>query len=233
MLPSGSDPTEFSLSLVCFAVMKLKAIISRALDGSISSEEYESLLNQYAEEGKTSGKQNEDLVYYTKLNAQRSRRVAKTVEVNADLRARIQEIQGPAQWLLITETWCGDAANSVPILSKALESNPHIDLRIVLRDENPDLMDHFMTNGGRSIPKLIALDKDLNVLFTWGPRPQELQKMYDDWRFSEDSDKLPFKEYQVVMQKWYNQNKGEDLQKELLEELTTKLEYSSRSDQPA
>jgi len=196
--------------------MELKAIISKALMQSISAEDYQNILTQYAEEGKTSGQQKEDLIHYTKLNAQRSKRVSKTMEINAELTELIQEIKQPTKWLLITETWCGDAASSVPAISKLLESNLNIDLRIVFRDENPELMDQFLTNGGKSIPKLIAMNPALNVLFTWGPRPSALQKIYDEWRFSEPSEKPPYKEFQVDIQKWYNQNKGKDLQEELV-----------------
>lgn len=122
-------------------------------------------------------------------------------------------------WLLITETWCGDAANSVPVIAKLAELNPAIDLRIVLRDENLELMDQFLTKGGRSIPKLIGLDSGLNVLFDWGPRPEELQKIYWDWRESEN--KIPYSEFHLVIQKWYNENKARGIQKELYESLNS------------
>ena len=62
------------------------------------------------------------------------------------------------------------------------EVNSNINLQLVLRDENLELMDLFLTNGGRSIPKLIALDKDLNILFTWGPRPQTATNMVLDYK---------------------------------------------------
>ena len=76
-------------------------------------------------------------------------------------------------------------------------------------------MDRFLTNGGRSIPKLIALDENSNVLYTWGPRPQEAQELYDEWRFSEN--KVPYKEFQIELQKWYNKDGGASLQMELLD----------------
>ena len=170
------------------------------------------MFTSFASEGKTSGEQKEDLIHYTKLNAQRSKRIAKTSVLHPDL---IKKVQGLSKqtWLLITETWCGDAANSVPLISKVAELNEGIDLRIVLRDEHTELMDHFLTKGGRSIPKLIALDADLNVLFDWGPRPEELQRIYWDWRDSEN--KMPYSEFHLVIQKWYNDNKLEAIQSEL------------------
>lgn len=198
--------------------MQIKQIIEQALTQSISYQEYQDILNQFAKEGKTSGEQKEDLVYYTKLNAQRSRRIEKTTSLNSDMIASIKSL--PRQkWLLITETWCGDAANSVPVIAELAKLNPNIDLRIVFRDEHPELIDQFLTKGGRSIPKLIVLNEQLDVLFDWGPRPEELQAIYWDWRSQEDRE--PYKEFQVTIQKWYNENKSKALQGELLNKFQT------------
>jgi len=198
--------------------MSLQTIISEALDHSMSYEAYHQLFTEYAENGKTSGpKQSDDLVHYTKLNAQRSKRIAKTTNLNPALVKAVQSL--PKQtWILITETWCGDAANSVPVIAKLAELNSDIDLRIVLRDEQLELMDQFLTKGGRSIPKLITLDESLEVQFTWGPRPEELQKIYWDWRESENS--MPYSEFHLVIQKWYNDNKSVAIQDEFERELT-------------
>lgn len=177
------------------------------------------MLQSFSREGKTSGAQKEDLVHYTKLNAQRSRRIAKTSVIAPALEKHIRNL--PAQtWLLITETWCGDAANSVPLIAKLAELNEKIDLRVVLRDENADLMDQFLTKGGRSIPKLIGLDDELSVLFDWGPRPEELQQIYWDWRDSDADGKMPYSEFHLVIQKWYNDNKSVALQEELSEKIS-------------
>jgi hypothetical protein len=195
--------------------MRLKDIIKEALAQSISIDRYAEMLSSYAESGRTSGKQTEDLIYYTKLNAQRSKRIAKNVSINARLKEVIRQFDTSTKWLLITETWCGDAANSIPVIAKAVAENPEIELRVVFRDEQPELMDQFLTNGGRSIPKLIALNSWHEVLFTWGPRPKEAQELYDSWRFSDEKIKVPYSEFQVTLQKWYNQNAGEALQVEL------------------
>ncbi|MEP1035305.1 thioredoxin family protein [Ekhidna sp.] len=203
--------------------MDIKNIIANSLNQSHSADEYQVILNSFATEGKTSGEQKEDLIYYTKLNAQRSRRIGKTSIIGPNLVEQIQAM--PKQtWLLITETWCGDAANSVPIISKLAELNPSIELRIVLRDENLELMDQFLTKGGRSIPKLIALDEELNVLFDWGPRPKEAQDLYWGWRARDDRE--PYKEFQVTLQKWYNENKSVAIQQELSELVMAKMSSS-------
>lgn len=195
--------------------MKLKTIINDSLKRSISPEGYQFLLADYATSGKTSGSdQKEDLIQYTKLNAQRSKRVTKTTALSTELVEMIQTL--PKQtWLLISETWCGDAASSVPVIIKLAALSTSIDLRIVLRDENPELMDQFLTKGGRSIPKLIALNELSDVLFTWGPRPEELQKIYWEWRNAEN--KMPYSEFHLVIQKWYNENRSNAIQQELQE----------------
>lgn len=194
----------------------LVSIMKKALTSSLSSTEYYDLLQTYAADGKTTGpEQNEDLIYYTKLNAQRGKRISKTVQLSEDLVSKLDSTQEKQTWILISESWCGDAANSVPVLSKLAEGSSNIDLRVVLRDSNPDLMNEFLTNGGKSIPKLIVVNEAFDVKYTWGPRPLEAQKLYDEWRFSEN--KVPYKEFQVELQKWYNTDKGQSVQKEISE----------------
>lgn len=193
---------------------KTKEIIQDSIKDSFSSSEYTNLLQEYAKDGKTTGEQKEDLIYYTKLNAQRSKRIGKTVKLDLDLVAKMKSLEEKQNWILITESWCGDAANGVPVLSALSELNKNIDLRIVLRDTNIELMDEFLTNGGRSIPKLIVTDQEFNVLYSWGPRPKPAQKLYDEWRNNEN--KIPYKEFQVDLQKWYNQDASASMQQELI-----------------
>lgn len=128
--------------------LALDEIIESSLQNSISYEEYSDLLQTYAREEKTTGPtRSEDLVHYTKLNAQRSKRITKTVQLNEQLVAGLSNISEKHTWLLITESWCGDAANSVPVIAKLAEINAAIDLKMVLRDENTALMDQFLTRG--------------------------------------------------------------------------------------
>jgi hypothetical protein len=83
---------------------------------------------------------------------------------------------GPVNLLVLTEDWCGDAANTVPVIARLAEVVPHIELRLLKRDEHPELMDGYLTAGARSIPLAIALDSDFSPLGRWGPRPRELQE---------------------------------------------------------
>ncbi|MEQ9299234.1 MAG: thioredoxin family protein [Cyclobacteriaceae bacterium] len=193
--------------------MELKATLSRGYNRSITYPQYVELVTDLAANGGTTGDQKDDLINFTKLNAQRSKRITKTVKLEELTTQAVKHIQEAQTWLVISESWCGDAANSLPMLAKMADENELINLRVVLRDEDTELIDTFLTRGGRSIPKLIALDGEHNVLFTWGPRPSEAQKLYDDWR--NDPDHVPYAEFQITMQQWYNQNKGVALQQEL------------------
>lgn len=188
--------------------MNLRSIIENSLKDSITYEAYTELVEQLVGEEKTTGpKQHEDLIYYTKLNAQRSKRLNKTASVSEEIARLVNDLKESYTWLVLTESWCGDAAQILPLFQKMAELNPKIQLKLVLRDENDELMSQFLTNGGRSIPKLIMLNENKEVVGTWGPRPQELQQIYDAWRNSEN--KPPYKEFQVEMQKWYLKDRGQ------------------------
>lgn len=200
--------------------MELKATLSRGYNRSITYPQYVELVTDLAAKGGTTGDQKEDLINFTKLNAQRSKRITKTVKLEESTGQAVKSIQEAQTWLVISESWCGDAANSLPMLAKMADENELINLRVVLRDEDTELIDTFLTRGGRSIPKLIALDGAHNVLFTWGPRPAEAQEMYDEWR--NDPDHVPYAEFQMTMQQWYNQNKGRAVQTEITELLESK-----------
>ena len=115
-------------------------------------------------------------------------------------------------WLVITEGWCGDAAFNVPMFH-ALEKLAHekVRLRIVLRDSNPELMDANLTDGGRSIPKLIVLNNELLPLGYWGPRPADLQQLMKQWK----NDGLELKELIPKVHNWYDADKTRSLQQEL------------------
>ena len=83
----------------------------------------------------------------------------------------------PGRWhlLVLSEDWCGDAVNTVPVLAKLVESTPNADLRVLGREANPDLMDSHLTGSSRSIPVVIVLDDAFEERGWWGPRPTVLQ----------------------------------------------------------
>jgi hypothetical protein len=180
---------------------------------SISAQAYFDLTQSFAAEGKTSGeKQTDALIHYSKLNAQRSKRISKTVTLAEETIKSIAKISTPQRWIILTETWCGDAANSIPVFHKMAALNDAIEIKILFRDENIALMDRFLTNGGRSIPKVIAIDSNDEVIATWGPRPAAAQEIYTGWKNAENPG--PYEEVQVTLQKWYNEDKGISTQHE-------------------
>ena len=204
--------------------MSLKDIINTSLKDAISYQDYLTLIDELVEDEKTTGpKQHEDLVYYTKLNNQRTTRLNKTIQVDPETASIVDHLEERYTWLVITESWCGDAAQILPLFNKLAIQNDRIDLKLVLRDEHEDLMNEFLTNGGKSIPKLIMLDENLQVRGTWGPRPKDAQTLYDAWK--NDPNKPPYKEFQVDLQKCYLKDRGVSTFREIAE-IIKKLELA-------
>ncbi|TKT93877.1 thioredoxin family protein [Dyadobacter frigoris] len=179
-----------------------------------SYSDYMLLMELVVMEQRTTGpKQSDELNHYTKLNLHRMQRLNKTVVLSESLKIAISQIQFPQIWYVLTEAWCGDAAQNIPVLAAIAKLNPLIDIQLILRDENPDIMDEYLTNGGRSIPKLIAVDGEFNEIFNWGPRPAGAQQMLMEYK---ESPIKPYKEFAEDIQKWYTADKTQSMQKELL-----------------
>ena len=180
----------------------------------LTYEEYSALNKAMAKEGRTSGPDKPAYVEYTKLSAARMRRWEKVYKPE---QSTLDHIKGAArageQWLVFSETWCGDAAHNLPFLAKWADY-AGVEMRIIFRDENLELMDEFLTDGGRSIPKLVRMDESFEVLGTWGPRPTPLTTEYKKWRAAEDFD---YKEWTLFAQDWYNKDKGASLEADYLE----------------
>jgi len=115
---------------------------------------------------------------FTKLNLHRTGRILRTYKVSEDLAELVKAIDDSQLWLVITEPWCGDSAQCLPYIATMADLNPNIKLRMVLRDENLDIIDAFLTEGKRSIPVLVVFDSQDEVLFTWGPRPAPAQTVF-------------------------------------------------------
>jgi hypothetical protein len=147
---------------------------------AMSFEQYIALIDELLAEGKTTGEnQSENYVYFGKLNRQRMKRLEKTVKLDEAFIEKIRAIKRPLSWLILTEGWCGDAAQNIPVIEKIAAENPFIQTRYLLRDENPDLMDKYLTNGGRAIPLLICLDGEtFEPLGKWGSRPTVIQAYF-------------------------------------------------------
>jgi len=184
------------------------------LEKAMNYTDYIKMVEDLLAEGKATGHPHPGIyLHYTKMNLQRMHRLEKTLELTPAVKETIQTIDRPQIWLVLTEGWCGDAAQSMPVMRVLSKINPLIEMKVLLRDENLALMDQYLTNGvSRSIPKLIAADKiTLQELFTWGPRPQVLQEIF--YRLREEG--LPFDEIKEQLQRWYNADRTTAIQEEI------------------
>ncbi|OEJ99635.1 thioredoxin family protein [Roseivirga misakiensis] len=189
-------------------------ITNQLLDSAWTYDAYREFLDNLLLEGKTTGSnQSEGMINYAQLNQKRMRKWDKIGKLSPELTDYLSKIDRPMTWLVITEGWCGDAAQNLPFFNKMAQVNPNINLRFILRDENLELMDQFLTNGGRSIPKLIALDESLSVLGSWGPRPEPMQKAFLENKVSQERSGKEFTEF---LHLWYAKDRGRTLQNEFL-----------------
>lgn len=193
-------------------------IITESLKKSQSYQEYRDDVKQLVEDNSTTGNvKTEDLINYTMLNDRRMNRWDKTIKVPQDIQKKISAYSDKMTWMVIAESWCGDAAHLMPAMNKLAELNGNIDFRVVLRDENEALMDQFLTNGSRSIPKLIMIDDESGeVVNTYGPRPGIATQVVNDYKKAHGKLTPEFKE---DLQRWYNKDKGQNT----LEDITDML----------
>ena len=195
----------------------MKSIVAKALFNSYSYVEYRKLITDLLSEGKSTGQeQSESLTNYSKLNEARMNRLEKTISISEDVISKLQNLDNHYIWMVISEGWCGDAAQILPIIDKmASASDKKIDLRIVLRDENEELMNQYLTNGGKAIPKIIVICKEAGIVRTdWGPRPKGASELMTNHK----------KEFGIVdekiktdLQLWYLADKGISVQEELIQ----------------
>ena len=139
----------------------MKNTIQQTLLNSFSYSDYRKKVTKLIAEGKSTGhEQSDDLLHYSELNEARMNRLEKTIEVTPETKAKLQNLDKKYIWLVLSEGWCGDAAQIVPVIHKMAEVTDKVELKIALRDDNDALMQHFLTNGGKAIPKLIVLDAE-------------------------------------------------------------------------
>lgn len=126
--------------------------------------------------------------------------------------------------LVITEPFCGDSLALLPIVSKLVDCNDKWQMKIILRDKHPALIDQFLTNGGRAIPIFLFLDSQFNLLFSWGPRPEAAREIFESHR---DLIKRGEIEKAVVIRKirtYYAKDRGRGTTRELMRIINKNLE---------
>ena len=194
----------------------MKTAIAKGLFNSHPYLEYRKLVSDLLLENKSTGnEQSDDLTNYSTLNETRMNRLDKTMKISEENSVKLKSLEREYIWLVISEGWCGDAAQLLPIVNKMAIESGKIELSIVLRDENEALMNLFLTNNSKSIPIVIIVDKQTGELMGhWGPRPRGAISLIQDYK----------KEFGVVdetaktnLQLWYLHDKGISTQNELLE----------------
>lgn len=149
---------------------------------------------------------------YTKLNWSRMNRWLKKFEISEDWKALCVDMKAPQRWIVITEPWCGDAAHALPQIYKMVNANPLITLDIQLRDAEPFLIEDYLTNNGKSIPKVIIRDHQGKDIAVWGPRPKKATDLYTAMKAADRS----FNAIKEALQKWYNEDAGLQIQGEFV-----------------
>ncbi len=197
--------------------------LAKALFNSYTYLEYRKLVSDLLIENKSTGyEQSEDLTHYSSLNDARMNRLDKTINITADNIARLKALKKDYLWIVLSEGWCGDAAQILPILNKmADDSDKKIEMKIVLRDDNDDLMNMFLTNKGKAIPKLIIVEKATGLILDhYGPRPVGANNLVKDYKekFGVIDEKI-----KTDLQLWYLNDKGIAVQNEVME-ITNALE---------
>lgn len=190
-------------------------------------EEFRVLTNKLLAAGKTSGEDHSPaMIHYTELNVARMNRLDKRSRLTEETFSALRELARPQIWLTITEAWCGDAAQIIPVLEQMAVAQSKIEHYLILRDEHLAIMDKFLTNGARAIPVTVVIDKESKeVLGHWGPRPEVLQgqvmaaKAATLAASTVEERKAIAEKAKIDTQIWYSRDKTLSTQREVLAKL--------------
>ncbi len=186
------------------------------LNSPFSFHEFQSKVAMLAESGRSSGEESAERIEATKINAQRIKRIYKTFSYSENTKNILANVTAKWDWILLMESWCGDGAQNGPIIAKIAELNPLINLKIILRDENEEIMNLHLTNGTKSIPKLICIDSNSKeIIGEWGPRPIVIQKMVKEYKANNPA--VPHDEFVKNLHLWYSQDKGLSIEAEFVD----------------
>lgn len=200
-----------------------KSIITAAdWEQGMTYQEYRTLIDTLLKHDRTTNDMNsEAMLGYTSLNNKRMDKWDKRAVVHPDLLPIISKIRSPRKWLILTEGWCGDSAQNLPIIEKIARLNQNIEVRYLLRDENPHIMNEYLTNGGQSIPIMIILNDQFEEMGRWGPRPRPMQELLMQTK----QGLLTKDEYNLQLHTWYARDKNQTIQQELGELLKLTVEF--------
>ncbi|PQB05813.1 thioredoxin family protein [Aureitalea marina] len=189
------------------STQRREELVAQALNNAMSSNEYLELFEKHVQSNSsTYPDASESMAQYTKLNWARAKRVGKTLKIPQEIKENFSAYNADHSWLVITESWCGDAAQSIPVMQRLLELSDDAQIKIVLRDQHPQLMDAFLFDGTRSIPVLIVVDNTSGqIVGSWGPRPGVINEQVREYKKQHGGLTAEFKK---DLQRWYNKDKG-------------------------
>lgn len=193
-----------------------KEVVQKGISKAMTYQDYRRLVDDLSAEGRSTGpEQSEVLTNYTRLNQRRMKRLDKTLKTSDESIKKIKDFDKKVTWLVLTESWCGDAAQTMPMMNKVAEYNDNITFKVILRDENLDVMNRFLTNNTMSIPKLVMVeDATGEILDDWGSRPKTATQMVIEYK-NEYGTLTP--EFKEELQVWYNKDKGQSTLNDLVE----------------
>ena len=193
--------------------MNWKFFEDRRIHNGLDHEQYlEAMAEQAASPADALDEEAAQKLAFTRLNLHRSRRIDRTYKMAPELAELVGRINRPQLWMVLTEPWCGDSAQCLPHIAVMARANPNITLRMILRDENLDIMDEFLTDGKRSIPQLVAFDEDGEVCLQWGPRPAAAQKVFDQAK----AEGLAKPDLLEKLHLFYGRDRGQALEREFI-----------------
>ncbi len=187
------------------------------IESGMNYQRYRGLIHHLLQENKTTGdNHSEDFIHYTQLNEQRMNRNEKQIVVNDELINTLSNLDHQETWVVFSEAWCGDCAQIIPVIAKIAEaSKGKIELRIIVKSEQKEEMQNYLTNGAEAVPKLVRFESEsLKEIGTWGARPEKAQAIAEHWKKNKDT--ITKEEFSKELHLWYAKDKGVEIQKEFL-----------------
>ena len=157
-----------------------------------------------------------DLVHYTQLNLEQMESWNENINIIPEIKQYVKSITEKIDLVVITEAWCLDAAHVLPVVQKFSELNDQIHLKILIRDNHPEVMNKYLTDGSKSIPIVVGIQHEnekMIELFHWGPKPKAMSEY--SLKFYNEELGISFKEYIEQTSIWYINDKTTSIQKEL------------------
>lgn len=195
--------------MMILAKIKCNMNLKDYISSGISFHDYK----EHIENTIKNGDSTDSLYEYYGLNKARMKRLEKKFELSDNAKKILGELKENIYLIAITEGWCGDAAQVLPIIEKITNESPLIETKIVLRDKNPELMDQYLTNGNKSIPIIIGVNEKGEELFHWGTRPKWAEPILANYKKGE----LTKDEFIKEIQSTYNKDKGKSIENELID----------------